>query len=68
MNIKNQKIGENYCIYNADCMDVVSELKDESIDLSIYSPPFAGLYQYSSDPRDMSNCESKEQFLQNYEY
>lgn len=68
MKIKNQKITENYCVYNGDCMDVVKELKDESIDLSIYSPPFAGLYQYSSDPRDMSNCESKEQFLKNYEY
>lgn len=68
MNIKNQKIENDYAIYNGDCMDVVSQLDNESIDLSIYSPPFAGLYQYSSDPRDMSNCDSKEQFLQNYEY
>ena len=57
MNIKNQKIENNYAIYNGDCMDVVSQLDNESIDLSIYSPPFAELYQYSSDPRDMSNCD-----------
>lgn len=68
MTVKNQKIEKNYSVYNGDCMDVVRELPDESIDLSIYSPPFAGLYQYSSDPRDMSNCESKEKFLENYEY
>lgn len=68
MNVKNQKIEKNYAIYNGDCMDVVRELGDKSIDLSIYSPPFAGLYQYSSDPRDMSNCESKEKFIENYEY
>lgn len=34
----------------------------------VYSPPFAGLYNYSSSENDFSNCESKEQFLQQYEY
>lgn len=68
MKIKNQLETEQYSIYNADCMEVMPELPENSIDLSIYSPPFAGLYQYSSDPRDMSNCENKEQFLEQYEY
>lgn len=68
MTVIDQKISENYAVYNGDCMDVVRELGDKSVDLSIYSPPFAGLYQYSSDPRDMSNCESHEKFLENYEY
>ncbi len=66
--IKNQIITDNYAIYNADCMDVVSTMPDNSIDLSIYSPPFAGLYHYSSSDRDFSNCESREQFLEQYEY
>ena len=44
---KQQVITENYAIYNSDCMEVIKELPDESIDLSIYSPPFAGLYNYS---------------------
>jgi DNA modification methylase len=39
-----------------------------SVDLSVYSPPFAGLYNYSSSERDFSNCENKEQFLQQYEF
>lgn len=68
MKVKNQIHTDRYSIYNADCMDVVRELDNESIDLSVYSPPFAGLYQYSSDARDMSNCETKEQFLENYEF
>lgn len=68
MKIKNQIETENYSIMNADCMEVIPELPNKSIDLSIYSPPFMGLYKYSSDPRDMSNCESQEQFLQQYEY
>jgi len=66
--IKQEVIEENYAIYNADCMHVLRELADESIDLSVYSPPFAGLYNYSSHENDFSNCESKEQFLQQYEF
>ena len=66
--IKEQINGENYAIYNADCMDVVSQMPEKSVDLIIYSPPFAGLYNYSSSERDFSNCESKEQFLEQYDY
>lgn len=66
--IKEQVIKENYAIYNADCMDVIQTLPDASIDLSVYSPPFAGLYNYSSSEKDFSNCESKEQFLEQYEF
>lgn len=66
--VKEQVIAENYAIYNSDCMYVMPTIGDESIDLSIYSPPFAGLYNYSSSENDFSNCESKEQFLQQYDY
>ena len=65
---KEQVHSENYSIYNSDCMEVVKDMPNESIDLSVYSPPFAGLYNYSSSERDFSNCESKEQFLEQYEY
>ena len=65
---KEQKHEENYSIYNSDCMEVIKEMPNDSIDLSIYSPPFAGLYNYSSSERDFSNCESKEQFLDQYEF
>src|SRR5690554_135095 len=68
MKAKDQQHTENYSIYNGDCMDVITQLPDNSVDLSVYSPPFAGLYVYSSSDRDFSNCESKEQFLQQYEY
>lgn len=66
--VKDQKHTDRYSIYNADCLDVVSTLKDESIDLSVYSPPFCGLYNYSSSERDFSNCETKEQFLEQYDF
>ena len=66
--VKNQLHEDNYSIYNGDCMDVIQTMKDNSIDLSVYSPPFAGLYNYSSSEKDFSNCESKEQFLEQYEF
>lgn len=68
MKTKDQVITPDYAIYNSDCMEVLPTLPAESVDLSIYSPPFAGLYNYSSSERDFSNCDSKEQFLEQYEY
>jgi hypothetical protein len=46
----------------------MAALPDESIHLSIYSPPFAGLYQYSSDERDLSNCLNRDQFFAHYKF
>ena len=66
--IKEQHITDSYAIYNSDCMHVIRELPNDSVDLSVYSPPFAGLYNYSSHENDFSNCETKEQFLQQYEF
>ena len=68
MSVIKQVITENYALYNSDCMYVMPDIQDNSIDFSIYSPPFAGLYNYSSSENDFSNCDSKEQFLEQYEY
>ena len=66
--IKEQIIKDEYAIYNSDCMYVLPTLDKESIDFSVYSPPFAGLYNYSSSDNDFSNCESREQFIDQYEF
>jgi DNA modification methylase len=66
--VKDQLHTEKYSIYNSDCMFVMPQIGTDTIDLSIYSPPFAGLYNYSSSENDFSNCETKEQFLTQYEY
>lgn len=66
--VKDQTHEANYSLYNSDCMFVLPQLEDKSIDLSCYSPPFAGLYNYSSSENDFSNCESKEQFLEQYDF
>jgi DNA modification methylase len=46
----------------------MSELPDGSVHLSVYSPPFGGLYHYSSSERDLSNCKDYEQFFEHYEF
>lgn len=66
MAVMEQVITDDYAIYCGDCVDVMSGLPDGSIDLTLYSPPFAGLYQYSSDERDMSNSLDREEFFQHY--
>lgn len=68
MNVKEQIHTDDYSIYNGDCIEVIKSLPDASIDFSCYSPPFSGLYIYSSDKRDMSNNENHEDFLKHYEF
>lgn len=66
--VKHQIVTDSYAIYNSDCMYVMPTISDASIDLSVYSPPFAGLYNYSSSENDFSNCDTKEDFLIQYEF
>ena len=68
MAIIDQKITSHYAIYNGDCIEVMRDLPTGSIHLSVYSPPFAGLYHYSSDERDISNCYDYDQFYKHYGY
>ncbi len=68
MPIADQKITEQYALYNADTMEVLPSIADGSVDFSIYSPPFPELYQYSNDPRDMSNCATYEEGIAQYQF
>lgn len=68
MAVKNQVITNQYALYNGDCVEVMKDLPSDSIHCSVYSPPFGGLYQYSSDERDLSNNDNYETFFKHYEY
>lgn len=63
-----QKITKNYAIYNGDCVKVMKNVRDNSIGLSIFSPPFSDLYCYSDSPEDMGNSHSPEEFFQHFDY
>jgi len=68
MSVKDQVKTKNYALYNADCIAGIKELKDNSIHFSLYSPPFCGLYNYSSDERDLSNCRDYQEFFVHYDF
>jgi DNA modification methylase len=62
-NCLDQTLGENFALYNGDCCEVVQSIPDDSIHLSVFSPPFADLYAYSDSPRDMGNCRNYDEFF-----
>lgn len=66
--VLSQKITDRYAVYNGDCLEVMSDIPDKSIHLSIYSPPFAGLYHYTSSDRDLSNSRDYDEFFEHYDY
>jgi DNA modification methylase len=55
MSVLLQENGKNWHMYNADCLELLAQLPDNSIDFSVYSPPYAGLYIYSPSERDHGN-------------
>jgi len=63
-----QQVTDRYAIYNGDCVEVMQGLPDDSIHLSVYSPPFAGLYVYSSSERDLSNSRDYGEFFEHYDH
>ncbi len=68
MAVKTQHITDRFALYHGDCIEVLKDLPDGKIDLSIYSPPFCGLYNYSSNERDLSNCRDYSEFFENYTF
>jgi DNA modification methylase len=68
VNVLNEAHGDNWSIYHADCVDFASQLPDETIGFSVYSPPFANLYVYSDSVADMGNCENDNAFYDQYRF
>jgi len=68
MAVLDQKLTDTYAIYNGDCIEVMQAMPSASLHLSVYSPPFGGLYNYSSNERDLSNCMDYQQFFEHYAF
>lgn len=66
--ILEQKVTERYAAYNGDSCEVLPSLPENSVDLSVYSPPFADLYTYSNSERDLGNSRDWEQFFEHYDF
>lgn len=60
--------GENWRFLLGDSAERIEEIPDDSVHLSVYSPPFESLYTYSASPRDMGNSTDREDFFDQYGY
>ena len=63
-----QYIGRNFAFYNGDSCEILQDIKDNSIDLSVFSPPFADLYTYSDSERDLGNCKNRDEFYVHFRF
>lgn len=68
MHVLNQHISNRFAIYNVDTVEWTAAMPDNSIDFSVYSPPFADLYIYSESERDMGNVDGDEAFQDHYRH
>lgn len=68
MKILKQDFGNNWAVYNGDCIEAIKDIPDNSIHYSIFSPPFAQLFTYSDSDRDMGNAKDYNEFEEQFKY
>jgi DNA modification methylase len=56
-------ITDDFAIYQGDCVELIKSIPDDSVGLSVFSPPFPGMYAYTDSERDMGNCTSLDEML-----
>ena len=66
--VEGEHTGKGYRLLHGDSCQRLKEIPDESIDMSVYSPPFASLFTYSNSERDLGNCSTQSEFLEHYEF
>lgn len=68
LNVMNQIITDDYAIYHGDSVEVIKGIPDNSVGLSVFSPPFPGMYTYSNSPRDIGNCANIEELIEHFSF
>lgn len=68
INVLDQAVGNDYVLYHGDSCEVMQGLENESIGLSVFSPPFSSLYTYSNDIRDLSNSKNDDEFFMQFQF
>lgn len=66
--LTDQATGRDWTLLLGDSCERLAELGDDSVDLSVYSPPFASLYVYSASERDLGNCAGRDEFFAHYRF
>ena len=68
MKVIDEKVTDTYAVYNCDTVELAQTMPSDSIDFSVFSPPFASLYTYSNSDRDMGNSSSYDEFWTQYQF
>ncbi|WP_339885379.1 DNA-methyltransferase [Vreelandella maris] len=68
MKVLNQEFGPDWAMYNGGCVSVISGMPDDTIDYTLFSPPFASLYTYSNSDFDMGNVQSDQEFSEQFRF
>jgi DNA modification methylase len=68
MKVLNQEFGPDWAMYNGDCVSVIGNMPDSTIDYTVFSPPFASLYTYSNSDFDMGNVQNDEEFSEQFRF
>lgn len=66
--VKDQFHSKNFSVYNGDSVEVMMNMPDDSLDYSIFSPPFSDLFCYSPDNKDMGNTKNYDEFFEHYNF
>lgn len=59
---------DKFSIYNGDSCEIIKDIETDSIDFSIFSPPFSNLFTYSDNLRDLGNCVDDEEFFKQTDF
>jgi DNA modification methylase len=68
MNVIAQELHERFSLFNGDCVELMRSLPENSIDMSIFSPPYLSLYVYSNSERDMGNARTDAEFYEHFRF
>lgn len=63
-----EKVTADFAAYNTDCVEFCQAMPENTIGLSVFSPPFPGMYAYTDSERDMGNTETTAQMLEHFNY
>lgn len=63
-----QSVTARYAMYHGDCVEILRGLPSDSVDYSIFSPPFSSLYTYSNSPHDMGNVRDDGEFFAHFQF
>lgn len=68
MKVIDQIVTDDYALYNGDAIELIEGVPDNSIGLSVFSPPFPGMYAYTDSVKDIGNATSQQQLIDHFSF